>query len=49
MSAERWWNQPTQTASREALDEIHLRRIRHLVAWAYEHSQCTADSTTPPG
>ncbi|MDQ1569179.1 MAG: phenylacetate-CoA ligase, partial [Actinomycetota bacterium] len=38
MSAGRWWNEPTQTASREALDEIHLRRIRHLVAWAYEHS-----------
>ncbi|MDQ1506541.1 MAG: phenylacetate-CoA ligase [Actinomycetota bacterium] len=38
MSARRWWNEPTQTASREALDEIHLRRIRHLVAWAYEHS-----------
>jgi phenylacetate-CoA ligase len=33
-----YWNGPTQTASREALDERHLRRIRTLVAWAYEHS-----------
>jgi phenylacetate-CoA ligase len=38
MAADRWWNRPTQTAPREALDELHLRRISHLVDWAYDHS-----------
>lgn len=32
------WNAPTQTASREVLDRLHLERIRHLVGWAYDHS-----------
>jgi phenylacetate-CoA ligase len=35
---DRYWNRPTQTASRETLDALHLERIRRLVAWAYEHS-----------
>lgn len=35
---ERFWNRPTQTAPRAALDAIHLAKIRHLIAWAYEHS-----------
>ncbi len=35
---ERYWNKPTQTAPREVLDAMHLARIRHMVAWAYEQS-----------
>lgn len=35
---DRFWNKPTQTASREQLDAIHLAKIRHLVGWAYENS-----------
>ncbi|MHB1710300.1 MAG: phenylacetate--CoA ligase family protein [Acidimicrobiales bacterium] len=35
---DRYWNRPTQTAPRGVLDEIHLRRIRHLVGVAYERS-----------
>jgi len=35
---ERYWNRPTQTASRAALDRRHLDRIQTLVGWAYEHS-----------
>ena len=35
---ERFWNKPTQTAPREVLDAMHLRKIRHLVGWAYENS-----------
>ena len=38
MHEDRWWNRTTQTASREALDDLHLRRISHLVDWAYDHS-----------
>ncbi len=38
MSDERFWNRPTQTASREVLDGIHLRRIQHLIDWSYRHS-----------
>jgi phenylacetate-CoA ligase len=34
----RYWNAPTQTASREQLDLIHLAKIRQLVGWAYENS-----------
>lgn len=34
----RFWNRATQTAPREVLDELHLRRIRRLVALAYERS-----------
>jgi phenylacetate-CoA ligase len=37
-AGDRYWNRPTQTASREALDGRHLERIRNLVGWAYEHS-----------
>ena len=37
-TGERYWNQPTQTASREVLDALHLERIRHMVGWAYQHS-----------
>lgn len=32
------WNARTQTMSREALDALHLARIRALIAYAYEHS-----------
>ncbi len=32
---DRFWNKPTQTASREVLDEVHLRKIRRMVGWAY--------------
>lgn len=35
---DRYWNRATQTAPREVLDGLHLRRIRHLVGLAYEHS-----------
>jgi phenylacetate-CoA ligase len=35
---DRFWNRPTQTAPREVLDQLHLRRIQHLVALAYERS-----------
>lgn len=35
---QRFWNQATQTASRAELDAIHLDKIRHMVAWAYENS-----------
>jgi phenylacetate-CoA ligase len=35
---DRYWNRPTQTASREALDARHLERIRNLVGWVYAHS-----------
>src|ERR1700735_3710339 len=35
---DRFWNEATQTASREQLDALHLRRIRHLIGWAYENS-----------
>jgi phenylacetate-CoA ligase len=34
----RYWNRPTQTANRAALDRRHLERIQTLVGWAYEHS-----------
>jgi phenylacetate-CoA ligase len=34
----RYWNQATQTADREQLDALHLKRIRQLVGWAYEKS-----------
>jgi phenylacetate-CoA ligase len=33
-----FWNRPTQTAPREILDALHLKRIQHLVAWAYDNS-----------
>jgi phenylacetate-CoA ligase len=36
--ADRYWNRATQTAPRQVLDQIHLERIRHLVALAYERS-----------
>src|SRR5690606_15687465 len=35
---DRYWNRATQTAPREVLDQLHLARIRHLVALAYERS-----------
>lgn len=35
---ERFWNKATQTAPREQLDAIHLRKIQHLIGWAYENS-----------
>lgn len=35
---DRYWNRATQTAPRRVLDQIHLERIRHLVALAYERS-----------
>lgn len=35
---ERFWNKPTQTASREQLDAMHLQKIRGMITWAYEHS-----------
>lgn len=35
---DRFWNEATQTASREQLDALHLRRIRHLIGWAYDNS-----------
>lgn len=37
-SNSRYWNEASQTASREVLDERHLTRIRHLVGLAYERS-----------
>jgi phenylacetate-CoA ligase len=38
LSQERYWNRITQTLPREALDRIHLARIKRLIAWAYQHS-----------
>ncbi len=35
---DRYWNRATQTAPREALDQMHLKRIQRLVALAYERS-----------
>ncbi|HZQ28138.1 MAG TPA: AMP-binding protein [Acidimicrobiales bacterium] len=35
---DRYWNRGTQTAPREVLDAIHLKKIRRLVALAYERS-----------
>lgn len=35
---DRYWNRHTQTAPRELLDAIHLRRIQHMIALAYERS-----------
>lgn len=35
---DRYWNRATQTAPREVLDQIHLARIRNMVALAYERS-----------
>ncbi|MEA2227328.1 MAG: phenylacetate-CoA ligase [Solirubrobacteraceae bacterium] len=32
----RYWDETWQRMSREQLDEIHLRRIRQLIAYAYE-------------
>jgi phenylacetate-CoA ligase len=31
-----YWNAYTETMEREALDRLHLRRLRAMVAWAYE-------------
>ena len=36
--ADRYWNRVTQTAPREVLDALHLRKIRHLIEWTYENS-----------
>jgi phenylacetate-CoA ligase len=38
METGRYWNEATQRAPREVLDQIHLRRIQHLVDWAYHNS-----------
>jgi len=35
--ASKYWNEYTETMPRERLDAIHLRRIRKLIAYAYEH------------
>lgn len=35
---DRYWNRATQTAPREVLDAMHLARIQHLVALAYQRS-----------
>ncbi|BBX65337.1 phenylacetate-coenzyme A ligase [Mycobacterium saskatchewanense] len=35
---DRYWNRATQTAPREVLDQMHLKRIQRLVALAYERS-----------
>ena len=37
-SDDRYWNRASQTAPREVLDALHLRRIQRLVALAYERS-----------
>lgn len=34
--ASRYWNEHTETMPRERLDALHLRRIRKLLAYAYE-------------
>ena len=34
--ASRYWNEYTETTPRERLDAVHLRRIRKLIAYAYE-------------
>ncbi|MTV25731.1 phenylacetate--CoA ligase [Nitriliruptoraceae bacterium ZYF776] len=38
ITTHRYWNEATQTASREQLDALHLERIRRLVGWAYRNS-----------
>lgn len=35
--ASKYWNEYTETMPRERLDVVHLRRIRKLIAYAYEH------------
>lgn len=34
--ASKYWNEYTETMPREALDAIHLKRIRNMLAYAYE-------------
>ncbi len=36
-SQSRFWNEAIETMPREQLDALHLRRLRGLIAYAYEH------------
>ena len=35
----KYWNELTETMPRERLDELHLRKIRRLLAFVYEHNK----------
>lgn len=49
----RYWNSLTQTAPRETLDALHLKKIRHLIGVAYErsplHRRVYDDAGVKPG
>src|SRR3989304_3036143 len=37
-AGQRYWNEHMQTMPREKLNELHLKRIQHLIKFAYQNS-----------
>ncbi|MFX4798034.1 hypothetical protein ABTB70_19160, partial [Acinetobacter baumannii] len=45
----KYWNELTETMPREQLDALHLKKIRRLLAFVYEHNSFYRDKFDEAG